>query len=398
MLPVRPSLFEHADLQDLISVTGAEWILQPQANGGQARATGVRTALSSAADPLALLIPTSGTSGAPKVAMLSQRALLASSVLVNQRLDLRAGDQWLCCLPLQHIGGLAIAYRCALAGAALRLQSGLAAGFDADAVRLELERHEITHLSLVPPMLARLLAVGAIPPPSLRVLLLGGQALDDRLARRAVAAGWPLFVTYGMSETCSQVVTARFDIREPAAGLGAPLPGVVLDCHGCDGEPSVLRIKGPMVMTGYANPQRRPGIGLEDGWLMTSDLACLDAHGGLRVLGRADEVLIVGGIKLLPAEIETRLAAVPEVGAVAVVGVPDPLWGQTIAACYTGSVDLNAIDAWCRAHLVSSERPRVFVRCQALPRLASGKLDRMALKAMAADAASRLSADRSIRA
>ena len=172
-----------------------------------------------------------------------------------------------------------------------------------------------------------------------------------------------------------------------------PLPGVVLDCPECDDEPRVLRIRGPMLMAGYANPQRRPGVGLDDGWLVTSDLACLDADGKLRVLGRADDVLIVGGVKVLPAEIEARLAALPGIAAIAVVGVPHALWGHTLAACYTGAVDPGALEAWCRAQLPSAGRPRVFVQCQTLPQLASGKLDRAALQAMAVQAAARMPVD-----
>ena len=398
LLPASPALFEPgagaSALQALIEVTGAEWTWQAHADGGAPRATGRRTALRRRGDPLAVLIRTSGSSGAPKVAMLSQRAVLASSVLVTQRFGLCPGDQWLCCLPLQHIGGLAIPYRCALAGAALRLQSGNATGFDADAVRLELERNEVTHLSLVPPMLARLLDTGASPPSSLRVLLLGGQALDGGLARRAADAGWPLFVTYGMSETCSQIATARCVGGTSPDALGAPLPGVVLDCPSCDGEPRPLRVRGPMVMEGYSNPERRPGLGLDAGWLVTSDLACLDADGGLRILGRTDDVLIIGGVKVLPMAIESRLShSLPGIGTLAVVGVPHPVWGQTLAACYTGVVEPGALEAWCRAHLPSSERPRIFVQCRAFPLLASGKLDRAALRLQAVDAARKMTVD-----
>jgi O-succinylbenzoic acid--CoA ligase len=398
LLPASPTLFEPgagaSALQALIEVTGAEWTWQAHANGGAPRATRRRTALPRRGDPLAVLIRTSGSSGAPKVAMLSQRAVLASSALVTQRLGLCPGDQWLCCLPLQHIGGLAISYRCALAGAALRLQSAHATGFDADAVRVELERSEVTHLSLVPPMLARLLEARAVPPPSLRVLLIGGQALGGELARRAVEAGWPLFVTYGMSETCSQIATAPCVGGESPDALGPPLPGVVLDCPRCGGEPRPLRIRGPMVMEGYANPERRPGLGLDAGWLVTSDLACLDADGGLRILGRTDDVLIIGGVKVLRAEIESRLAgALPGIGTLAVVGVPHPVWGQTLAACYTGVVEPGALEAWCRAHLPSSERPRIFVQCRAFPLLASGKLDRAALRLQAVDAARKMTVD-----
>jgi O-succinylbenzoic acid--CoA ligase len=274
-------------------------------------------------------------------------------------------------------------------------------GFDAAAVRAELmdEAAGITHLSLVPPMLARLLDAGAEPPPWLRVVLLGGQALDPALARRALAGGWPLVLGYGMTETGSMIASGR--VRDGGEVVLTPLPGVELDCPSCDPRtgtamdasqvrgpqversaavPRPLRLRGPMLMAGYANPRRQPGDGLSaDGWLTTSDLACHTPDGTLRVLGRADEVLVIGGVNVLPAAIERRLAAAPGIGEVAVAGVPEPVWGRRLIAVYTGPVDPARLDAWCRANLPSAERPRGFRRVAGLPVLASGKLDRRAL-------------------
>jgi O-succinylbenzoic acid--CoA ligase len=392
LLPLRPDLAE-PELNALITATGTEWRWHPDARGGGAAVATGRTPPPSlwANDALALLVETSGSSGKPKAAMLTRCNLLTSCSLVNRRLGLGAGDEWLCCLPLQHVGGLAIGYRCALAGATLRLHKG----FDTNAVRADLSRRRITHLSLVPPMLARLLDAGADmgidgdlrPPPSLRVLLMGGQALSGALARRAIAAGWPLFVSYGMSETFSLVATAFYRADgDGAPETGAPLPGVELDWGPRGAPPRPLRLRGPMLMAGYANPERRPGVGLDGSWFATSDLACIDDDGGLRVLGRADDALVIGGVTVLPAVVEERLAALPGIEAVAVVGVPHPVWGRTLAACYAGARDHADLEHWCRAHLPGAERPRIFVRCPRLPLLASGKVDRGALTAMAAAA------------
>jgi o-succinylbenzoate---CoA ligase len=385
LLPVRPGL-PWSSLVALIHQVGAEWRWLPAAGGGTlvpaADGTGARK--SPLDEPLAVLIQTSGSGGEPKAVMLTQAAVLASCARVNRVLGLGPGDEWLCCLPLQHVGGLAISYRCALAGATLRLQSGLGTGFDVTAVAADLARGTVTHLSLVPPMLARLLDAGVGPPPSLRVLLLGGQALHSTLARRAVAAGWPLYVTYGMSETCSQIATAPYVAAETVTTrVGPLLAGVELDCARCGGPPRVLRLRGPMLMAGYANPVRRPGDGLRDGWLVTSDLGCIDTDGALHILGRADDVCVIGGVNVLPAAVEERLAGAPGVAAVAVVGVPHPVWGCTLAACYSGSAAPAEFEAWCRARLPSAERPRLFVRCAELPVLASGKLDRAQLRALA---------------
>ena len=385
LLPVRPGLPE-ATLAAVIGQTGAEWRWLPGfASGALVPAVDDPSAAIRTSDqPLAVLIQTSGSSGQPKVVMLTPRAVLASCALINRVLSLRPGDEWLCCLPLQHVGGLAIGYRCALAGATLRLQTGLAVGFDAAAVAADLVRGSVTHLSLVPPMLARLLDTGVRPPPSLRVLLLGGQALHSALARRAVAAGWPLYVTYGMSETCSQIATGRYvEGDDTPTWVGPTLAGVELDGARCDEPPRVVRVRGPMLMAGYANPARVPGDGLRDGWLVTSDLGCVGADGALRILGRADDVLVIGGVNVLPATVEERLAKAPGVAAVAVVGVPHPIWGRTLAACYRGTASPAEVEGWCRASLPSAERPRRFVRCAELPLLASGKLDRARLIALA---------------
>lgn len=388
LLPVRAGL-PRSTLSALIQQVGAEWRWLPRPGGGILASADedISAGIQPLDQPLAVLIQTSGSGGKPKAVMLTQAAVLASCALINHRLGLEPGDEWLCCLPLQHVGGLSIGYRCALAGATLRLQTGLADGFDATAVAADLARGTVTHLSLVPPMLARLLDAGVEPPPSLRVLLVGGQALHSALARRAVDAGWPLYVTYGMSETCSQIATAPYVAADAVpTWVGPVLAGVELDCARCGEHPRALRLRGPMLMAGYANPARRPGDGLRDGWLVTSDLGCVDADGAVHVLGRADDVLVIGGVNVLPAAVEDRLARAPGVDAVAVVGVPHPVWGRTLAACYSGNAAPAEVEGWCRASLPSAERPRRFVRCAELPLLASGKLDRARLIALASSA------------
>jgi O-succinylbenzoic acid--CoA ligase len=363
-----------------------------------------------------LLIRTSGSSGEPRVVMLTREQLLASAERVNRALGLGAGDQWLCPLPLHHIGGMAIAWRCALAGSTMRLlcplgsdcgapldkRTSTGSGFDADLVARTLASYPVTHLSLVPPMLQRLLDVMPRPPDALRVLLLGGQALHPALARRAADAGWPLFVSYGMSETGSMVAVGRWrDDSTPGTRIGPLLPDVDIAspppsaaaAHrgggvgaglgadlGADLGTGPLRLRGPMLMAGYGNPRRRPGVGLEAGWLDTADLGRLDADGALRIFGRADEVLVIGGEQVHPAAVEARLAEAPGIGEVAVLGVPHPTWGATLAACWSGPISARELERWCRDRLPSRQRPRVLRRIEALPRLASGKLDRAALQ------------------
>ncbi|HEX6734820.1 MAG TPA: AMP-binding protein, partial [Azonexus sp.] len=291
------------------------------------------------------------------------------------RLGLTAGDLWLNCLPLFHIGGQAILWRCARAGAAMLLHDG----FQAAAVGDDLQQHPVTHLSLVPAMLASLLDLGVAPPPGLRVALIGGAALSQPLYERAVAAGWPLWPSYGMTESAALVAA-----HGPADGpwheglVGRPLPGMAL-AIGDDGR---IRLRGPQLMRGYLHGE---GIAA-DGWLRSGDLGRLDATGCLTVLGRADDMLISGGRNVHPLEVESCLAGCPGVHDVAVSARPDPVWGDLIVAVVVGPADLGALQNHARRRLPAAALPRQLTRVDRLPRNAAGKLDRLALRQLAAGA------------
>jgi O-succinylbenzoic acid--CoA ligase len=365
----------------LVRMAGVEWRWDRDAGeGGGLVATGIghRSAARRRVRP-ALVIETSGSGGVPKAVMLTPENVLASAALVNGRLGLCEGDSWLSCLPRSHVGGLTIGYRCALAGAAVVLHEQ----FDAAAVARDLERHRVTHLSLVPPMLARLLAATDKPPGCLRVLLVGGQALSGALARQAIDAGWPLHLTYGMTETGSQVATSGALAAVPGPGaVGPVLPGIRVRCEGTPASPRRIAIRGPVVMAGYANPERLPGVGLEDGWFVTNDLGYLSESGDLAVPGRVDEILIIGGEAVLPSRVEDRMMSAPGLESVVVAGLQDPVWGHRLVAVYTGGIAPDALDGWCRAHLPDRERPRGYRRLCRLPLLASGKPDRRRIEAM----------------
>jgi O-succinylbenzoic acid--CoA ligase len=382
LFPV-PARQSGSELERAAGSAGVEWLWRPDQSGsGRLEPTGQSGAVTPGRSVrAALLVETSGSEGEPKAVMLTRENLTASARLVNARLGLRAGDVWLSCLPRHHVGGLMIAYRCAQAGATLLLHEG----FDAAAVTRDLVQERVTHLSLVPPMLARLMEVAEAPPPGLRVLLIGGQALGSALAREALAAGWPLHVTYGMTETASQVATSSLLESPPSDGLVGPvLPGVRVRCGGTARAPARIRLRGGVVMAGYASPERLPGVGLEDGWFLTSDLGYLTAGGALAVLGRADDVLMIGGEAVLASRVEERLSTLPGLDSLAVLGVPDPVWGHRLVAVYTGALGPEAVDGWCRQHVLGPLRPRELRRLDRLPVLASGKPDRRAIRRMLA--------------
>ncbi|MBZ0095581.1 MAG: AMP-binding protein [Sulfuricella sp.] len=334
-----------------------------------------------AADDIELFIATSGTQGEPKAVMLSGANLQAGVLASRSRLPLQAGEAWLACLPLYHIGGMAILYRCAEAGAAVVLHEG----FDPQRVWDDLEKYRITHISLVPAMLARLLDAGRGSPPALRVALIGGGPLSAALAERARDAGWPICASYGMSETGSQVATLCGMPQGWAPGqVGSPLPGFGVEVVGEDGRPTSgigrIRIRGAAVMAGYASPQYQPGLGLEQGWFTSGDLGCIDAQGNLTVLGRHDDMLVSGGTNVHPQQVEEVLKRCPGVADAALTSVADDVWGDLLVAVVVAEADDEALENWCRNELTGAMRPRRFVRLPALPRNALGKLDRQALR------------------
>jgi O-succinylbenzoic acid--CoA ligase len=355
----------------LAAAAGAEWRWQPD-NGLISTDLPGPGSEPGAVSP-SLVVGTSGSSGKPKAVMLTAANLAASAALVNDRLGLGPGDCWLSCLPRTHMGGLMISYRCILAGACLLVHPR----FETFAVARDLRRFRVTHLSLVPPLLARLLDAMVEPPPSLRVLLLGGQPLGSGLARRAIEAGWPLHLTYGMTETASGVaISDRLTAVPPRGMVGPPLRGIAVTAGSGPEAPGCLRIRGDVVMAGYANPRRKPGLGLEADWFPTGDLGWVDGEGSLVVSGRGDDLLVIGGEWVLPSLVEAAIENAPGVRAVAVAGLPDAVWGYRLAAAYAGNLDTGDLDAWCRKQLPRRERPRDFLRLAVMPELPSGKPDR----------------------
>ena len=337
------------------------------------------------ADAIQLFIATSGTSGEIRAVMLTGKNLAAAVAASRQRLRLGPGDIWLVCLPLVHIGGLSVLFRCAQAGATVLLHEG----FDVTRIWNDLRRYSVTHVSLVPAMLARLLehSEDTPPPQTLRTVLVGGAALSKRLAHRARYADWPICITYGLSETASQVATlcrAPDDWR--VGDVGKPLAGIHVNIVDELGNPisgpGRISISGTMVMAGYANFQGKHGLGLNGGRLITNDCGYVDSRGHLHVLGRMDDVMLSGGENIHPQELEARLSNCPGVDDVAVVGIPDETWGQLIVALIHGAADESSLRLWCTRHLPSAQRPRRFVKVGRLPRNELGKLDRARLPAL----------------
>ncbi|MBW2269621.1 MAG: o-succinylbenzoate--CoA ligase [Deltaproteobacteria bacterium] len=334
----------------------------------------------------ALLLYTSGTTGQAKGALLCHANLRASVDASAGHLGTAPDDRWLACLPLHHIGGLSILLRCAAQGCEAVLHSE----FDAEAVSEALDTGRITHVSLVPTMLTRLLALRGIrhAPETLRVVLLGGSGASSMLLERAAQLGWPIAATYGLTEAASQVAT-RLPGSAPDAALPA-LPGVALRIVDADGEeaaPGVvgeILVRGANVMQGYWNAPQASAAALDGDWLHTGDLGALDERGDLRVFDRRADLIVSGGENVYPAEIESVLSEHPDIAAAGVSAVRDAEFGQRPVAWIVATTpeppSAEALRAFCRERLAGFKVPLRFHSVDELPCTAAGKLQRHRLQ------------------
>jgi O-succinylbenzoic acid--CoA ligase len=314
----------------------------------------------------ALVVFTSGSTGAARGIVHTRSSILASARASEQRLGWQDDDRWLVCMPLAHTGGLSIVVRCLVARLPIVLHEG---DFDARAVAALIDNQRVTLASLVPTQLAALLDDPAWRAPAhLRAVLLGGAAAPPALVEAALARGVPVHPTYGLTETFGQLATARV----PGGPL-VPLDGVTLS-----GTP--LRVHGPMLAARYLDGAP---IAPE---LVTADLGEL-RDGVLRILGRADDVIITGGENVHPAEVEAVLAATPGVRTACVFGLADERWGQIVAAAIATAPDFDPAVARARWHaaLAPHARPRRLAVLPRLPQLPNGKLDRRAIAALPTD-------------
>lgn len=322
-------------------------------------------------DATALVIATSGSTGEAKGVLLTAAALMASAAATHERIGGPGG--WLLALPPTHIAGIQVLVRSLLAGTdPVVLPPGAFTpdSFVTGTARLGPARR---YASLVPTQLGRLLVAGAASTQALRsydAVLVGGAAATPGLLAQAKEAGVRVRTTYGMSESSGGCV---YD--------GTALSGVTVDVR-ADGR---IRLAGPVLASGYRLRPDLTRAAFADGWFTTGDLGRLGPGGELAVLGRADDVIVSGGEKIVPAAVERALGEHPAVAEVAVVGAPDPEWGQRVVAVVRlqAGAQLTLQEARDRvaAVLPRSAAPRELQVVDALPLLASGKTDRALLQA-----------------
>ena len=356
------------------------------ARAGTASFPGSAGPSSDARGPFSMLL-TSGSTGAPKIVVMSRAAVLASAAASARNLGVEDDDRWLLCLSLSHVAGLAIVVRTLVARRTVVLfepgPAGLLTRIGELGQLLALER--VTVVSLVPVLLERLLASGFQVPATLRAVLLGGAACSPQLAQAAQRAGVPLITSYGLTETGSQIAARRYEDRHD------PLPqrsgrvssGHTLDSVAIKITDGRISLKTPSLFSGYLGSVAPPVDA--DGWFVTNDRGEWGPQGELYVVGRTDALIITGAENVDPEEVEQALRLLPEVRDACVFGIPCREFGERVVAVIVPveaglRCDRRSLRLESRMQLARGKLPRAITTAEALPLTAAGKLDRRRCK------------------
>lgn len=329
----------------------------------------------------AVVICTSGSTGEAKGVELSRTALRASAAATHARLG--GPGRWLLATPAQYIGGLQVLVRSLVAGT----EPGVvdlsvpfrSAGFAAAADEVLAGPAGRRYTAMVPTQLRTLLSEGGAGLAALTAfdaVILGAAATSAPLRAAAVEAGVHVVPAYGMTETASGCV---YD--------GRPLDGVEVRLTGQEAGAGRIEFAGAVLATGYRGRPELTEAAFADGWFATGDSGRFDEQGRLEVLGRTDDLINTGGVKIAPALVERMLLAQPGVAEACVFGLPDEHWGQAVVAAIVPSEpadlpDQEALRAAVRAGIGRAAVPKQVRYLDALPLRGPGKIDKAALRAL----------------
>lgn len=349
------------------------------------------------ADDPVLLCYTSGTTGQPKGALLSNNAIAWNAVNATHMHDLTSEDIVLTVLPMFHVGGLDIQTLPALhAGATIVIHQR----FETEAFFDALEQDGITLTLLVPTIVHTLIndpRWEAADLSKLRMISVGSTIVPEHMVRAVGGRGVPLVQVYGATETAP--IAAYMPHRETTArpaSTGKPAMHCeirLVDEDGRDvavGEKGEILVRGPNVMTEYWRDPEATRAAFTDGWFHTEDIAHRDSDGFLYVDGRSKDMIITGGENVYPAAIENVLIECTELREVAIVGRPDDYWGEVVVAVVVpqgASRDAGNILSFCEGRIARFETPREVIFVDQLPRNAMGKVEKQALREMVLQAA-----------
>jgi o-succinylbenzoate---CoA ligase len=350
------------------------------------------------------IVYTSGSSGAPKGVELTLSNLVWNAISVGLRVGASSADRWLLCLPLFHVGGYTVLFRSLFHGSGIVLHQS----FDPKRVSLSLDDDGITLASFVPTMLGDVLRARGGKPlgPRLRFVFLGGGQPQPHLIAEIRRRHLPVLLTYGMTETCSQVAVSDDWGSADGLALHPAFPSeVAVTKAGAGrrvepagpGEVGEVAVRGPSVFRGYWRNPALTNARFRDGWFLTGDLGVLRPGTGLRgrgtggvvILGRKEEMIISGGEKVFPAEVEAALREHPAVEDAVVLGLKDARWGERVVAVVETKAGLHGarpsgdeLAAFLKERVGRYNVPKQYYFLPELPRSPTGKTRRAEVRSL----------------
>lgn len=343
-----------------------------------------------ASDDIVRLAYTGGTTGRPKGVMLSNRALVANSMMALAALPWPEDIRFLCPAPMSHGAG-SIVIPTLVRGGQVIVQRG----FDTDQFLAALERHKATLTWLVPTMIGNILdsaAIATTDHSSLKALIWSGAPMSPTRVAQAIERFGPILVQcYGQTEAPNTILflAGEEHAAHPAAA-GRPFPGIelaLLDDQGrpvAPGQPGEICVRGPLVMSGYKGLPQASEEAFAHGWLHTGDVGRVDASGMWSIVDRKKDMIISGGFNVFPKEIEDVIASQPGVAGVCVFGIPHEKWGEAVAAVVVPSreaaPDVNQLALAVRDAKGPVQTPKLIELVDAIPQTGLGKPDKKALR------------------
>lgn len=328
-------------------------------------------------DKIATIMFTSGTTGPAKAVPQTFLNHYYSAIGCRESLGFNKRTVWLSVLPIYHISGLSVLIRSLIEGFTIMIEPK----FDVNRVLQIIRSEKITHISLVPQTLQWLLDNGLEQPYRLEKILLGGAKLSSSMIEEALKRNLPIYNSFGMTETCSQFVTASPNmlVKHPNT-VGKPAENVKIKILNADknghGE---IALKGSNVMNGYLNIKNEH---FEDGYFKTGDIGSIDHEGYVYIYDRRKDLIISGGENIYPYEIENLIIQHTNIKSCAVVPIHDVKWGQIPVLVYEKNqrVNRDEIKEILVTRLAKFKHPKYFLEIEEIPRTSTGKISRHKVK------------------
>jgi o-succinylbenzoate---CoA ligase len=346
------------------------------------------------AERIMAYVYTSGSTSTPKAVPIKYGQIRAALTASSANLSLIPGDEWLLNLPLHHIGGMSVLLRSLHARSSVYILNSTST---ADLSAVLTHRSTLTHVSLVPTQLKRVLDLPTFHiQPNIKALLLGGGPISKSLHEKALALRIPVIPSFGMTESAAQCIAVPYSERftAPHGTCGKPLLNVQIELRPespeLQSEHKLLWIKGPQIISSYADTTNNVDAFDDSGWFNSGDFAHVDDQGFVFIEMRRTDRIISGGENINPAEVEEYLEQLPGILEAGVLGIPNEEWGQLVCALVIPrdrniKVDVSEAATRLKAVLPSFKIPKRLICVESLPRTASGKLMRSKLYELVPD-------------